>query len=126
MSKPVKLSKFPVTSPSGAEYRVTIKYDSVIIGDYKGNEVWRVYIYEKRNTWGPFRFKCTGRYQADYSDYSDLVELASYAVLEYEEDVETEKRENIKKAELSRKQAEAIGAFRNWDGKITKTTEEAV
>ncbi|WP_028559794.1 hypothetical protein [Paenibacillus pinihumi] len=119
MSKAVKLSKFPVTSPSGAEYRVTIKYDYfVIIGDYKCDEIWRVYIYEKRNTWGPFRFRRIGRYRADYSDYSDLVELASDAVLEYEKDVEAKKRESIKKAELARKQAEAAEAFRKWDGKV--------
>ncbi|CAM2955684.1 hypothetical protein PASE110613_09435 [Paenibacillus sediminis] len=107
----MKLTKFPVTAPDGAEYRVTIReVESDMFTDYV-----TVKLQERRK-----RFGYRTIFQRDYYDghgvYSatdpDLIGIATRVVIGYTAMME----ENLRRSEARR-------AFTEWDGRITLNEE---
>jgi hypothetical protein len=108
----LKLTKFPVTSPSGNDYRVTITL---------GHSVWHhskylVSVYVKREGFLAILspFKSVGEYKHRFDDgIPDYIAVASDVIRYHEEQVAEEMAKT-----------EAEKAFAVWDGVITKTNEE--
>lgn len=119
----MKLSKFPVTSPAGNEYRVTITPDQSII--YRGKLV--VVVYVKRKGWISviFPFKTVGEYLYTSDEGPPNYIAVASKIIRYHE-AETERAAVI--ASEARKSAEqkrqAAAEFIAWNGIITEPNEE--
>ena len=114
----MKLSKFPVTSLTGNEYRVTIreKYE-LIYRDHYEVTVYR----ERKGRWIPkiFRFERLSVYTAEFA-CDDFIRLASAVVGKYERQHSAQLAEVQRVRELAERKAVAAEAFRKWNGLITE------
>ena len=100
-----KLTKYPVTSPSGAVYRVDVEEYHAITAYVSV----RVFIDRGRKL---FRWKCVNNADVAYWRMrekfgGDYIAFAKAAVLEYEEMLAQE-----------RKHIESLRQFNEWDGVI--------
>ncbi|PAD72397.1 hypothetical protein CHH67_22410 [Paenibacillus campinasensis] len=111
----VKLSKFPVTAPSGRQYEVTIKRSYAGLVDlYRLN--FRVYRHElRRKLFGGTRLACVLVQEKSY--WETTVEDVFPIVQKLIRDVE---------AQVTRKETREASyvAFDAWDGKITEVSAE--
>lgn len=118
----MRLSKFPVTSPSGNEYRVTVKkcYRS-----YFGYYYLAVVYTERRGGWLSKlkRFKRIVGYEYDYT-CSDFVQVATDAVLRREVQHAKQLAEEAEARELADRKRRSAEAFATWDGIITEGDAE--
>jgi len=119
-----KLSKFPVTTPEGTEYRVTIEHEQErnIFGDVL-REYYDIRLYVPRKNALFVRFKRIGKYWAEVEDGDSFINIATWTVAKYENEQEIQRQKRDKQAEQQRAQVAAVEAFRKWDGKITNQTE---
>lgn len=127
----MKLTKFPVTSSDGTEYRVTI---TEFEADHHTGAYVRVRLYTERKGRRFFRFKASAPY--DYYEGEgvyfpvrpDYVALAKQAVSDYEEYIVWLAKHRAEKAaertEQARHKSAAVTAFTKWDGVITNNKTE--
>lgn len=110
----VKLSKFPVTAPSGRKYEVTIERNYVYYGAYGLD--FRVYRHElRKRLFGGQRMVRVLVTEETYweSDVEDVIPIVQKIIQRVE-------------AKIIRKEAReaSYSAFAAWDGKITEVSAE--
>jgi hypothetical protein len=118
----LKLSKFPVTSPAGNEYRVTIVEDHE---RFFGRRYLAVLYKERKGSWlaGLFRFKRLDSYEYDIKS-TNFIAIASDAVQKYEAEYATKVAKAAEAHELAEKKRKTAAEFTSWNGLITETDEE--
>lgn len=109
-----KITKFPVTAPSGREYEVSVERVEVCLGLY-GIE-FKFYRYESRKSmFGRSRTKRVLIMNRTYweSDVSDVKQTVEILICKIE-------------AKIIRQQVRELSlkAFEAWDGKITEVSAE--
>ncbi|MHA7962857.1 hypothetical protein ACX93W_01845 [Paenibacillus sp. CAU 1782] len=117
----MKLSKFPVTSPAGNEYRVTIIEDHErFFGPY-----YSAILYEERRGWLAklFRFKRLYSYEYDIKS-TNFIAIASEVVLKYESEYAARVAKDTAASALAERKRHTAAEFAAWDGVITKANEE--
>jgi hypothetical protein len=120
------LSKFPVTTADGTEYRVSITEEGAT--DWHDDCAYiRLYKERERKLFGFIRFKLVDRermYEKDGYDVKnpDYIAIATWGIRGYEEHLrwraEYDVEKVVKQTEYERKQSEAVRRFNEWDGKI--------
>ncbi|MEK3988063.1 hypothetical protein MHB77_32565 [Paenibacillus sp. FSL K6-3166] len=117
-SAAVLVTKFPVTTPDGTEYRVKIRVSEQSCGCYAF-----VNLYAKRRYFG-FRKVDRAWYASGTNEFNignpDYVKLAHLALKRYESWQRVCAIRAREKAEAAARRQAAVDRFNAWDGKIAE------